>query len=66
MAGCKVTEERTSSGLEVLTRIGYHGAGRLSREIFTYLAQDFFNTLHHQDTKTPSNHRATGLLQLTH
>jgi hypothetical protein len=38
--GCKVTEERTSSGIEVLTRIGYHGAGRLSRKIFTYLAQE--------------------------
>jgi len=48
--------ERTSPGIEVLTRIGYQMAGDLSREIFTYLAQAGGRTSHHQDAKAPSSH----------
>jgi len=45
--------ERTSPPVGHCTRVGYQGAGRLSREIFTRLAQGFFRTFHHQDTKAP-------------
>ncbi len=51
-------EERTPPPVRHCTRIGYHGAGRLSREIFTHLAQEVGTTSHHQDTKAPSENRA--------
>ena len=58
-AGHGVNEERTSSGARLFTLVGYHSGGALSRDIVsTRLAQDFFKTFHHQDTKTPSDHKA--------
>jgi hypothetical protein len=42
--GYGVNEERTSSGAELFTLVGYHSGEVLSRDIVsTCLAQDFFN-----------------------
>lgn len=44
VAGYWVNEERSSSGVGVVTSVGYHSGRALSRDIAsTCVAQDFFN-----------------------